>query len=89
MEFGFDWNAEKNRQLIAERGVSFDIVVSRMRRGGHVDTIEHPNKTDTPGSSSILWKSIIRYIWFLSSCSLTARVFSRRSSPAAKRRETI
>ena len=49
MEFGFDWNAEKNRQLITERGVSFDIVVSRMRRGGHVDTIEHPNQDRYPG----------------------------------------
>ena len=49
MELAFDWNAEKNRQLIAERDVSFDSIVSRMRQGGHIDTIEHPNQGRYPG----------------------------------------
>lgn len=44
----FRWSAEKNRKLIAERGVSFEEVLAAMAHGGLLDEIEHPNKSRYP-----------------------------------------
>ena len=45
----FDWNDEKNAQLIHERGVSFEEIVFHIDHGGLLDTIEHPNTRQYPG----------------------------------------
>ena len=49
MSIGFDWSIEKNRQLIAQRGISFEGVVSAIEQGGLVDVLEHPNQNQYPG----------------------------------------
>ncbi|PTN10892.1 hypothetical protein C8R11_1081, partial [Nitrosomonas aestuarii] len=38
----YNWNAEKNEQLIAERGVSFEEIVFYIENGGLLDEIAHP-----------------------------------------------
>ena len=45
----FDWNQEKNEQLVAQRGISFERVVSAIERGGLVDVLNHPNQQRYPG----------------------------------------
>ena len=40
----FDWDPEKNRQLIEERGISFEEVVFYLQSDGLLDDIEHPNQ---------------------------------------------
>ena len=49
MAIEFEWSAEKNEQLIRERDVSFERVVSAIEQGGLVDVVEHPNKERYPG----------------------------------------
>ena len=49
MDIGFDWNEEKNLQLIERRGISFESVVSTIEQGGVVDVLEHPNQDRYPG----------------------------------------
>ena len=49
MDESFDWSAEKNRQLVEQRGVSFEIVVSAIERGGLLDVMDHPNQDRYPG----------------------------------------
>ena len=49
MEAGFSWSTEKNRQLIDQRGVSFESIVSAIEQGGLVDVLEHPNQDRYPG----------------------------------------
>ena len=44
----FDWNPEKNRQLIEERGVSFEDVVFSLMHDGLLDDIRHPNLQKYP-----------------------------------------
>ncbi|NTW49326.1 MAG: BrnT family toxin [Chlorobiales bacterium] len=39
----FSWNTEKNEQLKAERGVSFEDVIFYIERGQLLDIVEHPN----------------------------------------------
>ena len=43
----YNWNAEKNEQLIAERGVSFEEIVFYIENGGLLDEIAHPNARDS------------------------------------------
>ena len=43
-----NWNSTKNRQLIAERGISFEDVVFCMQQGRLLDDVEHPNSDKYP-----------------------------------------
>ena len=49
MSVGFDWSEEKNRQLIEQRGLSFEGIVSAIEQDGLVDVLEHPNQERYPG----------------------------------------
>jgi uncharacterized DUF497 family protein len=42
----FNWSADKNRELIASRGVSFEQVVFYIEHGALLDDICHPNTRD-------------------------------------------
>ena len=44
----FDRNTSKNRQLIDERGLSFERVVSAIEHGGLLHVVEHPNRRRYP-----------------------------------------
>ena len=44
----FDWNPEKNQQLIEERGVSFEDVVFFLQGNALLDDIVHPNSDKYP-----------------------------------------
>jgi uncharacterized DUF497 family protein len=41
----FVWNNEKNRQLKRERGISFEMIVSRIEEGRILDIVYNPNRT--------------------------------------------
>jgi uncharacterized DUF497 family protein len=45
----FDWSTSKNQQLIDERGISFERVVSAIEQGGLLDVVEHPDRRRYPG----------------------------------------
>lgn len=47
----FDWNLEKNRELVERRGVSFERVISAIERDGLVVVLEHPNQERYPGQT--------------------------------------
>ena len=47
----FDWSTEKNQQLLAQRGVSFERVVSAVEQGGLLDVLQHPGQDRYPGQS--------------------------------------
>lgn len=40
----FDWDPEKNQQLIEERGISFEEVIFHIQSGGLLDDLRHPNQ---------------------------------------------
>lgn len=40
----YDFSAEKNLQLIKERGISFEDVIAAINDGWLLDIIEHPNQ---------------------------------------------
>ena len=49
MAVSYDWNTQKNRDLIRGRGVSFERAVSAIERGCLLDVLEHPNQARYPG----------------------------------------
>jgi uncharacterized DUF497 family protein len=38
------WNSEKNIELMQQRGISFEEILSAIEQGGLLMTLEHPNK---------------------------------------------
>jgi uncharacterized DUF497 family protein len=44
----FDWNAEKNQQLIEERNISFEEVIFLIQSGGLLDDLKHPKESEYP-----------------------------------------
>ena len=44
----YNWNSEKNQELILGRGVSFEEAIFHIERGGLLDDIAHPNASDYP-----------------------------------------
>ena len=42
----FNWDSEKNHQLIEERGRSFEEAIFHIENGGLLDDIFHPNTAD-------------------------------------------
>ena len=44
----FSWSPEKNQQLIAERGISFEEVVFHVEQGHVLDLVQHPNQEKYP-----------------------------------------
>ena len=49
MGAGFEWSEEKNQQLIEERGLSFEAIVSAIEQDGLVDVRKHWNQERYPG----------------------------------------
>ncbi len=44
----FRWGAEKNDQLVLERGISFEQIVVAIEAGGLLDILAHPNPSKYP-----------------------------------------
>ena len=42
------WNAKKNIELMQDRGVSFEEILSCIEQGGLLMTLEHPNQRKYP-----------------------------------------
>jgi len=45
----FDWNQQKNKKLIKERKVSFEMIVTCIKNGDILDKVKHPNQKKYPG----------------------------------------
>ena len=50
----YQWNAAKNAQLKAERGISFEQVVMHIEGGDLLDVYEHPNQARYPGQQLLV-----------------------------------
>jgi hypothetical protein len=50
----YQWNAAKNAQLKAERGIRFEQVVMHIEGGDLLDVYEHPNQARYPGQQLLV-----------------------------------
>ncbi len=60
----YQWDQEKNEQLKAERGISFDQVVMHIERADVLDVYEHPNEKKYP-NQQILVVRIEDYVYLV------------------------
>jgi hypothetical protein len=50
----FRWSAEKNAELMAERGVGFEQMVVAIEGGGILDIVSHPNPGKYPNQKVMI-----------------------------------
>lgn len=44
----FNWNSDKNQELILSRNISFEELIFHIEQGGLLDDIVHPNTSNYP-----------------------------------------
>ena len=78
-----NWNATKNQQLIAERGISFEDVVFCIQQGGLLDEVEHPNSAKYPGQR-IFVVNIDDYVYLVPYVENRKEIFLKAVIPSRK-----
>ncbi len=61
-ELQYEFSAEKNQLIIAERGISFDEVISAIREGAVLDILAHHNPSKFP-NQKIYVLNINNYVY--------------------------
>jgi uncharacterized DUF497 family protein len=76
-----NWNADKNMQLKAERGISFEEVLVAVSLGALLDVVEHPN-TDKYPNQRILIVRIRGYAFLVPFVETTEEIFLKTIIPS-------
>jgi uncharacterized DUF497 family protein len=79
----FSWNNEKNRQLKAERNISFEEVVFYIERDNLLDIVEHPNQEKYQGQR-IFIVNINDYAYLVPFVESECEVFLKTIIPSRK-----
>lgn len=79
----YSWNGEKNRQLRAERQVSFEEVVFYIGRGQLLDVVEHPNQEKYEGQR-IFIVNINDYAYLVPFVETEREIFLKTIIPSRK-----
>ena len=79
----YNWNAEKNEQLISERGISFEEVVFYFENGGLLDEVAHPNSQDY-SHQRIFIVAIKNYVYLVPYVENGEEIFLKTIIPSRK-----
>lgn len=79
----YNWNSDKNQELIVGRGVSFEEVIFHIERGGLLDDITHPNAVEYP-NQRIFAISIKGYVHLVPYVESDDEVFLKAIIPSRK-----
>lgn len=77
------WNAEKSLSLKAERGVSFEEVLSAISQGGLLRVMDHPNRTKY-GHQKMLVVRIRDYAYLVPCVESANELFLKSIMPSRK-----
>lgn len=77
------WSAEKNAQLIQERGVSFEEILFSLQRGGLLDDLVHPNREAYP-HQRIFVVVLDVYVYLVPYVENEAEIFLKTIIPSRK-----
>ncbi|MCP5277858.1 MAG: BrnT family toxin [Thiobacillus sp.] len=78
-----NWSTEKNIRLKAERGVSFEEVVSAMSNGGLLVVLDHPNTAQYPNQRMFVVR-IRGYAYLVPFVETKQEVFLKTIIPSRK-----
>ncbi|MCK4797988.1 MAG: BrnT family toxin [Spirochaetes bacterium] len=79
----FNWNPDKNDQLILERNVSFEEIVMAINEGNVVDVYDHPNQQQYP-NQKIYAVQIDNYIYLVPFVKNDDEIFLKTIIPSRK-----
>ena len=79
----FDWDLEKNEQLIKERGISFEEIFIAIEDGHLIDIIEHPKKTKYPNQKIFIIR-IENYVYLVPFVEEEEKIFLKTIIPNRK-----
>jgi hypothetical protein len=79
----FDWDESKNIKLKAERGLSFEDVLTAIDEGKLLDNIEHPNPRQYPGQRVLVIK-INSYAFLVPFVEDNEKIFLKTIYPSRK-----
>lgn len=79
----FDWNLEKNEQLLKERGINFEEILIAIESGYLLDVIEHTNKDKYP-EQKILIVQIHDYVYIVPYKESEDKIFLKTIIPSRK-----
>lgn len=78
-----NWNSEKNRKLLSERGISFEVIEEYISKGHVISIKEHPNQKDYPGQRIFLL-NIVDYIYLVPFIENDYEIFLKTIIPSRK-----
>ena len=77
------WNADKSLSLKAERGVSFEEVLSAISQGGLLSVMDHPNRARY-GRQKMLVVRIQDYAYLVPYVEIEKEIFLKSIMPSRK-----
>lgn len=79
----FNWNSDKNQELILGRNISFEELIFHIEHGGLLDDIVHPNASDYPNQRIFIVR-IEDYVYLASYVEDETEVFLKTIIPSRK-----
>ena len=79
----YNWNPDKNQELILDRNKSFEEAIFYIENGGLLDDIVHPNKTDYPNQRIFILR-IEDYVYLVPYVETKEEVFLKTIIPSRK-----
>lgn len=79
----YNWNPDKNHELILSRKISFEEAVFFIENGGLLDDIAHPNKSDYP-NQQIFILQIRDYVYLVPYVNTKNEIFLKTIIPSRK-----
>lgn len=79
----FKWNDEKNQKLLAERGLSFEMVINSIQAGNLLDDVIHPNQ-EKYEHQRILVVRVQQYVYLVPYVETEYDIFLKTIIPSRK-----
>jgi len=79
----YNWNAQKNQQLVEEQGISFEKIVFEISMGNELDVVMHPNQVKYPGQMISLVE-VDDYVYLVPFVETESEIFLKTIIPSRK-----
>ncbi len=79
----FNWNADKNQQLIKQRSLSFEEIIFHIQNGNLMDDIAHPNQQNY-AHQRLFVVNVQGYIWLVPYVESETEIFLKTLIPRRK-----
>ena len=79
----FDWNPDKNKRLIEERGISFEDVIYHLQNQYLLDDLKHVNQEKYP-NQRIFVINIENYVYLVPYIETDESIFLKTAIPSRK-----